>query len=216
MALPLFGSVSAMQITLRQTIISIPSWMGEHITKRQQGVWLILAAGKFVAIGRRAGAGRRAGMAVVSCGLLAFTKGGVTFRAWGILLALVAGGCYAIYALASKRLLRDYPPEAAMAVLFYAGALILSPFLWFVDLGRLLHPNGLAGALHLGIVTTTVAYTLFGRGLKTVPAATAVTHSLAERLTAGLLGLFLLNEQLTPSAWFGIGLLFGALGLLSF
>jgi len=155
-------------------------------------------------------------LAVISCGLLAFSKGDVTFRAWGIVLALAAGGCYAVYALASKRLLRNHPPEAVMAVLFCVGALILSPFLWFVDLSWLLQANGLAVALHLGIVTTAVAYTLFGRGLKTVPTASAVTLSLAEPLTAGLLGVFLLNEQLAPAAWVGIGLLFAALGLLSF
>jgi DME family drug/metabolite transporter len=48
-----------------------------------------------------------------------------------------------------------------------------------------------------------------------VPTATAVTLSLAEPLTAGLLGVFLLGEQLTPLAWLGIAFLFMGLALLA-
>jgi DME family drug/metabolite transporter len=48
-----------------------------------------------------------------------------------------------------------------------------------------------------------------------VPTGTAVTLSLAEPLTAGLLGVYLLGEQLAPAGWMGILLLFGGLALIS-
>ena len=69
--------------------------------------------------------------------------------------------------------------------------------------------------MHLGLVATALSYTLYARGLKVVATATAVTLSLAEPLTAGLLGVFLLGESLALPAWIGVGLLFAGLALLS-
>jgi DME family drug/metabolite transporter len=45
--------------------------------------------------------------------------------------------------------------------------------------------------------------------------ATAATLTLAEPLTAGMLGVFLLGERLTPLAVFGILLIFTGLALVS-
>lgn len=155
------------------------------------------------------------GLAILGCILLALSGGGVTFQVIGVFLALAAGAIYATYTLGSKRLLAVQQPEAAMAVVFFLGAVLLSPALVFIDLSWLSVPAGWAVALHLGLVATAVSYLLFGRGLQTVPTATAVTLSLAEPLTAGLLGVLLLGEQLAPAAWVGIFLLFGGLALLS-
>jgi len=102
-----------------------------------------------------------------------------------------------------------------MAVVFCLGALLLAPVLFLADLSWLAQPRGLAVALHLGLVATAAAYTLFARGLSAVPVASAVTLSLAEPLTAGALGVVLLGEQLAPSALLGMGLIFGGLILLS-
>ena len=102
-----------------------------------------------------------------------------------------------------------------MAVVFCLGAILLSPVFLLADLSWLGQPRGLLVALHLGLIATTLSYTLFGRGLRGVPAATAVTLSLAEPLTAGLLGVFVLGEQLAPAGWAGIFLLFSGLALIS-
>lgn len=75
-------------------------------------------------------------------------------------------------------------------------------------------PQGLGVSLHLGIVATGIAYLLFTRGLIHVPPSTAVTLSLAEPLTATLLGVFVLKETLFPSSWIGISLLLTGLGIL--
>ena len=42
-----------------------------------------------------------------------------------------------------------------------------------------------------------------------------MTLTLAEPLTAGLLGVFLLGEQLAPLAWTGVLFLFAGLALLA-
>ncbi len=154
-------------------------------------------------------------LAVAGCSLLIAAGSRINVNISGVILALGAGGAYATYAVASKRLLEEQPPQAVMAVVFCLGALFLSPLLLSVDLHWVAQPRGLAVALHLGLIATAAAYILFGRGLMAIPVATAVTLSLAEPLTAGMLGVVLLGERLTASSLLGIALVFGGLVLLS-
>jgi DME family drug/metabolite transporter len=153
-------------------------------------------------------------LAIAGCGLLVLPGDKVQVDGLGILLALGAGLSYALYTMSSKRLLAIYPPDTVMAVGFCGGALILLPLLWGRDLRWVLEPSGLLVALHLGLVATGLSYALFGRGLKSTPAATAVTLSLAEPLTAGVLGIVVVGEQLVVTTILGIGLLLGGLAWL--
>ena len=59
----------------------------------------------------------------------------------------------------------------------------------------------------LGLATTAAAYWLFTAGLVRVRATTAGTLSLAEPLVAALIGVLLLHEHLSPSAWAGCTLI---------
>jgi DME family drug/metabolite transporter len=154
-------------------------------------------------------------LAVLGCSLLIAANGSVSGDALGVVSALGAGASYATYTVASKGLLEERPPDAVTAVVFCIGAVLLSPLLLTADLNWLAHPRGLAVALHLGLIATAAAYVLFARGLIAVPVATAVTLSLAEPLTAGILGVVVLGERLTISAMLGIGLLCSGLTLLS-
>ncbi|MBN1148350.1 MAG: EamA family transporter [Anaerolineales bacterium] len=191
-----------------------------------------VAAGTIVAIGSApvfAGAlgfllraerpGRRwaaaTALAIIGCGLLASASSEMSVNAFGVLLALGAGACYAAYAVVSKGLLELHPPDTVMAVIFCLGAILLSPVLLQGDLGWLTQARGLAAALHLGLAATALAYTLFARGLRAVPAATAVSLSLAEPLTAGVLGVLVLGESLPPGEWLGGGLLLAGLAILA-
>ncbi len=153
-------------------------------------------------------------LAIIGCGLLILPDGQLQIDSLGVLLALGAGLSYALYTLSSKRLLVDYSPDVVMAVGFGGGALLLLPLLWGRNLNWILEPPGLLIALHLGLVATGLAYVLFGRGLKTTPAATAVTLSLAEPLTAGFLGVAVVGERLTITTMLGSGLLLAGLAWL--
>lgn len=163
--------------------------------------------------------GRRWGvattLAVGGAGVLLLGPGGGRADPHGVLLALGAGLCYAVYATAGKQLLDRRPPTAVMAMAFGIGALLLLPVLAVSDLAPLLTGPGLLMALHLGLVATAAAYVLFARGLVGVPVATAATLSLAEPLTAGLLGILLLREPLTPSSGLGMLLVMAGLALLT-
>ncbi|MBC8497053.1 MAG: EamA family transporter [Anaerolineales bacterium] len=133
----------------------------------------------------------------------------------GISLALLSGLSYAVFSVASKGMLEKAPPDAAMAVVFTLGAVFLSPILLTTDLTWLSQPSGWMPALFLGLAATALAYTLFARGLVSVPVAKAVTLTLAEPLTAGMLGIFLLGELLTGASALGILLLFVGLVIVS-
>jgi DME family drug/metabolite transporter len=150
-------------------------------------------------------------LAISGCSLLVLAQGDVRLDLIGMLLALGAGLSYALYTLLSKDLMATLPPDAVMALLFGLGALLLLPLLLFSDIRWITQPSGLWVVLHLGLVATALSYLLFGRGLKLIAPARAVTLSLAEPLTAGVLGVVLLGESLTPGAVLGILLLLAAL-----
>jgi len=154
-------------------------------------------------------------LAVSGCTLLALTGQEIHIDLLGMLLAIGAGAAYATFSLASKDLLETYPVDLVMAVIFCLGALLLAPLLLTQDLGWLLQPRGMGAILHLGLFATAAAYLLFGKGLKLIPLATAVTLSLAEPLTAGTLGVLVLGEKLSLLAGIGIAMIFSGLVVLS-
>lgn len=153
-------------------------------------------------------------LAVAGCGLLVGAGRGFQADVGGIFLALGAGLAYAFFTVTSKSLLECKPPEAVMAVVFCLGSLFLVPAFFSADLSWLWQPRGAAVVLHLGLVTVALAYSLFAKGLLSVPVATAATLTLAEPLTAGMLGVLVLGERLSAQAGFGIGLIFAGLALL--
>ena len=132
----------------------------------------------------------------------------------GVLLALAAGASYAGYTLSIKHLLPGNSSDAVIAVVFTLGGILLVPFLFSSDLGWTFAPGGVVVVLHLGLIATALAYLLFARGLRSVPAVHAVTLSLAEPLTAAALGILLLKESLTVTAALGMGLVLAGLVVL--
>lgn len=156
-------------------------------------------------------------LAIVGCVVLTLSSGGaVRVDPLGVALAIGAGVAYAAYTLVIKGLLETHEPDAVIAVIFCIGALLLAPLLAGRDMDWLAAPRSIAVVLHLGLVTAALAYWFFVRGLRRVPVATAVTLSLAEPLTAGLLGLLVLGEQLNPLSFVGISLIFSGLAVLTF
>lgn len=153
--------------------------------------------------------------ALAGCGLLVGGGGKLSVDPLGVVLALGAGLCYASYTMAIKGLLPGRTPDAVMAVVFCIGALLLSPLLFTSNLRWMASPGGITVVLYLGVVVTALSYWLFARGLRSVPVATAVTLSLAEPLTAALLGIVVLGERLSQVALCGIPLLFAGLAVLA-
>ena len=125
-------------------------------------------------------------------------------------LVLLAG--YATYTVFAKRLLRrGHAPERVMAASFSLGAVFLAPVLVAGDMSWLATGDGLAMALFLGAVPTALGYVLFARGLRALTPGETATLTLAEPLTATLLGVLVLAERPGAVAVCGAALVLAAL-----
>jgi DME family drug/metabolite transporter len=148
--------------------------------------------------------------------LLALAGGGADVSAPGVLLAVGAGASYAAFTLASKRLLdQGHGVEPVMARTFGLGAVLLVPVLLLGDLGWLTTAGGAAMALWLGAVPTALAYILFAGGLRHLPADEVATLTLAEPVTAAILGAVVLGERPGAVAVAGIAMILAGLAVLA-
>lgn len=126
-------------------------------------------------------------------------------------LALVAAFCYGGYTLVGKRLLSGMEPFRIIAWAFSIGALLMLPFVTFPPLDLQIW-----GALFLlGWVPTGLAYILYIWGLKRTTATQASVAGLLEPLTATVLAVTLLDEQLHAYGWVGVIVLLLSMLLLS-
>ena len=153
--------------------------------------------------------------AVAGCTLLVTSGKAAGADPAGITLALAAGLCYAVYAVTAARLISAGSPETAvMGLLFGGAAVLLAPVLAASSPGWVLTGRGLAVVCYLGVVTTVLAYLLYGRGLRRLSAPVAVTLGLAEPVVAAILGLVVVGERLTPAGLVGLLLVGLALATL--
>ena len=156
--------------------------------------------------------------ALACCGvaMLALTGADASISVPGIVLALIAGASYAGYTYSAKQMLHaGHSPETVMAGAFGVGAVVLLPVLFITGAGWLATTDGLLLALFLGLVPTAGAYLLFARGLKRLSAAETATLTLAEPLTATLLGVIVLSEALNAPAAVGAALILSGLLVLA-
>ncbi|MHB9094377.1 MAG: DMT family transporter [Eubacteriales bacterium] len=153
-------------------------------------------------------------LSVVGCVVLFIDNSQVSVNAYGIIFSLCAGFGYALYSVASKQLIDNHDPVVVAAAVTCTAALLLSPVLFTGNLRWLAEPRGWIVALHLGLITSTVCYFLFSRALVVLPVSTAVTLSLAEPLTAALLGILVLGEKLSLPIFVGAGLVMTGLAVL--
>lgn len=154
-------------------------------------------------------------LSIIGCILLFANKDMPTINPLGIILALGAGLSFASYTILSKRVLEKMYAIPAVAVLFSMSALALLPFLLFFDLSYVTATQNIMVLLYLGIAATTVSYILFSSGLKRIPSSSAVTLSLAEPLTASLLGVLVVGEVLNGISWIGVAMLLGGIVVLT-
>jgi DME family drug/metabolite transporter len=151
-------------------------------------------------------------IAVVGLGLL--VSGSLADGdALGMLSALAAGACYAVFTVLGVRLSRQgFSGGDVLAASFSIGAVILLPALftstWWSS------GSGIVAALWLGIVTTTVAYLLFGLGLSVLQPGHIATLTLLEPAVATILGVVVLKEPISALGWIGCLLVILALALL--
>lgn len=150
--------------------------------------------------------------AIVGLALLAYATRSAEVDAFGVALSLAAGLSYAIYVVSASRLARIGSVRYSAAAVFSLAAVLLAPVALTQDLSFAATVDGAAMVLWLGLATLALAYLLFTTGLQTTDSGNAATLSLAEPVTATLLGVLVLAERPSVAAWFGIALI--VLGLV--
>lgn len=156
--------------------------------------------------------------AVMGCILLVLSGDGeISINPLGILYALISGFGYAAYTMVAKVMLVRAKGNAVVALLFLGAAAIMLPVLFIYDISWLSSTSGLVSMAYLGLFfATTLSYILFAKGLKkTITVSTTTTLSLAEPLTAAVLGIVVLGETLNMMVAAGIVCLFSGILILS-
>ncbi|MET8041650.1 DMT family transporter [Micromonospora sp. NPDC005215] len=115
---------------------------------------------------------------------------------FGLLAATGSGLGYAVTTLISRNVSQHTAPMTLTTISTVVGALTLAPFALVAGVGVPVRLDTVALLLHLGVVTTALAYALFYAGLRTTPGSVAAVLTLLEPLTAAALAVTLLHEPL--------------------
>jgi DME family drug/metabolite transporter len=144
-------------------------------------------------------------VAIAGMSLIVLSGKDTNVSAVGILYALGAGLGYALFALASKRIVGSgVESDIAMARVFGIAAVMLAPTLFFVNTEWVFTTGGVSLGLWLGIVTVAIAYWAYANGLRNLEPRETTMITLAEPVVATILGAVVLDERPAALAWFGI------------
>ncbi|MEU0626242.1 EamA family transporter [Streptomyces sp. NPDC005989] len=134
----------------------------------------------------------------------------------GVLLGLVAGLTYAVYAWAAHRLItRGVTSRAAMGAVFGLGGLMLLPVLLATGAPLLASWTNAGVGIYMALVPMFTGYVLFGYGLSRIPVSTATTLSLLEPAVAAVFAVLVVGEHLPALGWTGVALVIACLGVLT-
>jgi len=126
----------------------------------------------------------------------------------GVMLALGGGVSYATYAVVAKDVVGRVAPLTVAALTFSVAGVSLLPVLLVEGPPPGARTWGLLA--YLGVVPTAVAYILYVLGLRTTSVVVSGVLTLAEPLTATLLGVLFFGDRLGPIGTLGAALLLGA------
>jgi inner membrane transporter RhtA len=124
----------------------------------------------------------------------------------GVLLALGAGGCWALYIVFGQRTGADFGTQA-VALGSVIASLIVVPIGVANAGAALLTPGALELGLAIALLSTALPYTLEMVALTRMPARTFGILMSVEPAFGALAGWALLRERLAPSQWTAIALI---------
>jgi DME family drug/metabolite transporter len=133
----------------------------------------------------------------------------------GVGLALIAGTTFPVYGLAAQRLMRQVEPDVAIGVVFGAGTALLAPLAVGSASEALASIGSITTVVYLGVFTLSIAYILWGLGLKQLTLGVVVVVTLLEPAVASMLGVVVLGEPFTGALAVAIGLVAAGVWLAS-
>lgn len=196
-------TIGAMNLVFYQAIARIP--LGLAVTLEFVG-----PLGVAIALSRRALDILWAMLAAVGIGLIAPWHWVHSIDPLGVVLALLAGACWAAYIVLGGRVSRVLSGGAAVAVGMAVATLVVAPFA--VAAGGL---EGFVPRLYLigiamAVLSSALPFTLEMHALGALPGRTFSILMSLEPAVAALTGLVLLRERLTFAQWMAVVLVIAA------
>lgn len=141
-------------------------------------------------------------VAVAGFGILLLARGGGSVSTLGLVLAALAGACWAGYILVSAAVGRVHADSTPLALAMAVAAVISLPFGagrgWHADTRSLLLGAAIA------ILSSVLPYTMELEALRRLPARMFGVLMSMEPAVAALAGLVILGETLTARQWGGV------------
>jgi inner membrane transporter RhtA len=122
----------------------------------------------------------------------------------GVLLAILAGGCWAAYIVLGGRVSRVLPGGQSVATGMLFASLAVLPFSFAEGLAARLTPSLFAAGLAVALLSSAVPFTLEMMALHVLPSRTFGILMSLEPAAAALSGMVFLREQLTVTQWLAL------------
>lgn len=128
--------------------------------------------------------------------LLLAPIGGEVVDLVGVLLALVAGACWAAYILLNVRVGRAFPGGSGLAIGFLVAAILLAPLGIYEGGPALLDPSLLFVGVGVALLSSVIPFSLELEALRKLPASVFGVLLSAEPGVAAISGFLVLGESL--------------------
>jgi inner membrane transporter RhtA len=135
---------------------------------------------------------------LAALGVVLFGAGPTKVDALGFGLALLAGGCWALYIVSTAATGRRWAGVEGLAVASTVATLAIAPFAVATAGTRLLEPRLLVLGALVGLLSSVIPYSLEMVALRTLPPRVFGILMSLEPATAALVAAVLLREWLTP------------------
>lgn len=145
-------------------------------------------------------------VALAALGIVLLTRGNTdAVDPVGVAFALLAAVGWAAYILLSVETGRRFEGSSGLAMASVVGAAAMAPIGVAAGGPQLLEPGLLAVAIAVGLLSSTIPYTLELEALRRIPAKVFGILMSLEPVVAALVGLVLLSEILHLREWVAIG-----------
>ena len=147
---------------------------------------------------------------LAAIGIAMFGAGPTKVDPVGFGLALLAGGCWALYIVSTAATGRRWPGVEGLAVATTIATLAIAPFAVVTAGGRLLEPRLLLLGALVGLLSSVIPYSLEMVALRRLPQRVFGILMSLEPAAAALVAAVLLSEWLTPLELLAVACVTGA------
>jgi inner membrane transporter RhtA len=122
----------------------------------------------------------------------------------GVLFALVAAACWALYILLSRATGRRFPGSSGLVIAMVVAAIAITPVAVAAGGRSLLRPSVVGIGVAIGMLSSVIPYRLELEALRRIPPRVFGIWMSLEPAVAALVGLLLLGERLAVRQWAAI------------